>query len=133
MRRTIIVGFAMLASTAAFAIDFQAPILNQDKKPAILCADEKAHTGCNALTLGSVSAAALFAELPSDHDQRTGGSFISPDQKVKNAALALRILDTKEDVKLSAEEIANIKARVGAAFPPLVVLRTWQLIDPSAK
>lgn len=133
MLRSTIFTLAFLAAFPALAIDFTKPIDGPDGKPAQQCADQAKQTDCHMITLAEVASTALFTDLPSDRDPRTGQSSMTPEQKVKNAALALQILDAKGDLKLSAEQVSLLKARVGAAYSPLTVLRAWQLLDPNAK
>ena len=133
--RLALIAAALLSATPALAVDFSQPILDPSGKPGEQCADPAKHTGCTTITLGSVSSMALFTELPSDRDARTGAANLSPEQKARNASLGLRIVSAKpgEDVKLDSAEVTDLKARIGAAYPPLTVYRAWMLLDPNTK
>lgn len=51
------------------------------------------------------------------------------EDKVRNAILAQRIY--QEDApELKAEEVAELKRLIGEMYPPLIVMRAWELLDP---
>ena len=112
-------------SAPAFAdearkIDFTAPVIDQNGKPAHE-ADEKSPI----LTLGDLVAAALYRS-----PTLRQGEQADPIKLAKRAMLANRLHDAK-DATLTAEEVVEIKASIGV-FPPLSVLRVIEAIDPAS-
>ena len=70
------------------------------------------------LTLGIVAGAALLTDAPK-LDART---------KVKRFILAQKIFEGGE-INLEVEEIAEIKKIIGEIYPPLIVGRSWELLE----
>lgn len=89
------------------SINFKAPITDLDGKQV------------DGATLGSVCTAALLAPNQQDSAETKG--------KLFDLALAIH---GKEAADLKVEDVAMLKERVGKCYPPLVVGRTWQLLDP---
>jgi hypothetical protein len=61
-----------------------------------------------------------------------GDETMVADKKVALFKLALKVNDTAADCQLTAEEVAMIKERVGKGYPPLIVGRVFQLLDPAS-
>jgi len=60
-----------------------------------------------------------------------GDETLAAEQKVKMFELAMRIHGA-EQIELTAEDVSLIKERVGKAYPPMVVGRVFQAIDPAS-
>ena len=54
---------------------------------------------------------------------------LSGEEKLKRWELASKIKNTADPVELTAEEITLIKKLVGKAYGPLVVGRTWKILE----
>lgn len=52
-------------------------------------------------------------------------------EKVKRAKLAETIYLANGQLKLTAEQTALLKELIGRLYTPLVVMRAWDLLDPS--
>lgn len=61
-----------------------------------------------------------------------GDEHMNGEQKLKLYTLSMKINDTAAECRLSAEDVVLLKDRVGRAFPPLVVGRVFELLDPAA-
>jgi hypothetical protein len=81
--------------------------------------------GDGEFTLGAASATALLSPYPDEQN-------LDPKDKVRRYKLATKIADGGE-VDLSIEEIADLKKLIGKAFPPLVVGRAYEILDPEPK
>ena len=112
---TMTFAFVLSLSVAASAIDFTEVLKDLDGKPI------KHESG--ELTLGEAATIALLA--PYQDEQAKG------DTKAKRFLLAIKVRQAT-DVKLTAEEVKEIKDVVAKAFAPLVVGRVWEIIDPAA-
>lgn len=115
MVRYLVLALGLLLSTPALAIDFSKPIIGLDGKAVV---DEKTK---QPITLGVVSTQALVSSYP---DEKIDGV-----EKLKRGQLALKILDSKGDVTLTAEEVALLKNVIAKGFGPLVVSRAWPMLD----
>lgn len=103
----------------AIEIDFSAVLMDLDGKPLLDGAETDKDRA--PLTLGRVGGRALMGVFQEDA-QKPG------DQKRLRGDLGIRIYHGgKHD--LTAEEIAQIKEYVGKAFAPLVISRTYPLLD----
>jgi len=51
-------------------------------------------------------------------------------KKFERGALALKIHNNDEP-SLSVNEVALVKELIGKRFDPLIILRTWEILDPS--
>jgi hypothetical protein len=92
-------------------INFSLPILDRKGEP-VKAADM-------TITLEDVAANAVLTNNPKH----------SGKQKAELFALALKC---KGETTLSAEDIVKIKEAIGENYPPLVVGRAWELLDPKA-
>lgn len=117
----ILLPLALCFSIPALAVDFSQPILGADGKPIMAGGGKDAQT----TTLGSICASALFASYPDEQN-------LSGEDKVKRAALAMKLYNGGE-VSLSAEETALVKRLVAKAYAPLVVYRSWSMLDPTTE
>jgi hypothetical protein len=122
--RLIIVLLSLLFITPAFAggtprtVDFTTVLLDQDDKPFTECVD----TDCKSkvqITLGRVALRAL-----SNPEQG-----MKPEDSVLRGDLALRVYKAK-DVILTPEDTVLIKQCIAKLFGPLIVVRSFQLLDP---
>lgn len=85
------------------------------------------------LTLRAVIGQSCANSLPND-EQMTGA------KKAEIGALAVAMYATDpvtndfvDSVDLKAEQVTLIKERVAKGWPPLIVARAWELLDPPAK
>lgn len=111
---------------AAFAIDFTQVLIGVKGAPLM---DMDVPKGAEPipLTLGAAAAHALMADFP---DERMPGREVSAEQKYRRAALALRI-ETEIAAILTSDEITLIKAMIAKGYPPLVMYRAWNALDPA--
>jgi hypothetical protein len=134
MLRYIIATVLLAASSAAFGadeprkIDFQTVLVDQDGKGMTECADDPAPKGeevCKVrrpVTLGMLALRALSA--PEQN--------LAQDESLKRGQLALSIYKSAS-AQLTVEEIALIKKQIAKFFGPVVVARSFSLLDPAAK
>ncbi|KTQ97767.1 hypothetical protein NS226_03760 [Aureimonas ureilytica] len=94
-------------------IDFTATIRDLEDKPL------KREGGEGDLTLADVCIMGMLT--PADND-------LSGAEKARRFGLALRIKQGEED--WTVEDLSTLKASIGAIFTPLVVGRSWALLDP---
>lgn len=82
-------------------------------------------TGDDPLTLRRATISALNFEKP---DAR-GFSTLTGQEKFERFRLALAIASNLEPVELKAEEITIIKNAIAEMYSPLVVGRTWDMLE----
>lgn len=75
------------------------------------------------LTLGLVSFHALLGEYKDEPN-------LPGEEKYRRGELAARVRDAGE-LQLKAEEVALLKKVVAKAYGPLIVFKTWPLLDPA--
>lgn len=92
------------------------PLLDLDGKE-IMAPDGK------RFTLRHAVQQALMTVLESDRNMTAA-------DKVRAFSLALK--SQADDMEASAEDITFIKDRIGRAFPPLVVGRAFEMLDPTS-
>lgn len=116
----------LLLTTSAWAdprsIDFTVPILDADGQPFTECPDGPPTPDCKNkrdITLGFVVLRAL--SVPEQN--------LKPEDGLLRGKLALRLYKAKDE-HLTAEELVLIKAQVAKAWGPLIVARTFALLDP---
>lgn len=132
MRKVLFALVIIGSISPAWAVDFSAPIKDAENKPIPTCADKTPECE-RPFTLGRAAATALFASYPDEEaGPRSAGQAIAADEKVKRARLAMDIINGGQH-DLKAEDVVLIKKVVGKAFPPLVVMRIWDALDPGAK
>lgn len=95
-------------------IDFSAAITNLDGTPA--------KDGDADVTLGKVSCGALLATYPDEQH-------LSGEEKVKRFRLAETAAKGGEQ-EIKVEDVALLKKLIAKAFPPLVVGRAYDIIEP---
>ena len=113
---------AAIISTSAIAgeIDFSAQIKNIDGTIIRTC--ELDTPACKTpTTLAAVASAALLADDPK---QPTTGT-----DKVKRYVLAVKVYPGGK-ISLPVEDITLIKERIATIFPPLIVGRSYDILDP---
>jgi hypothetical protein len=116
MKLAALAAFAALAAPAwAAQIDFDAAITDLDGKPEML-------DGGRTMTLRIASEVALLSNFPDE-------PALATEAKSERFWLAERI-HRPGAADLSAEEVALLKRLIGKAYPPLVVGRAIQLLDP---
>lgn len=101
-------------------IDFTTAITNLD--------GEAIKDGSGEMTLREVAISALVSTLaePGGHAE-----VLQPMEKVGNARLA-QTIHGADTVDLTAEQVALLKSRIGRAYAPVVVMRAWDILDPTA-
>jgi hypothetical protein len=126
-----LLGMLAAGSAHAATIDFGAPILGPDDQPTHMCADEKNPECQKTLTLGRVAASVLWSGTPDERDQR-GVNSLKPEDAIHRSELAMKI-NKGGTVDVKAEDIALIKQLVGKTYPPLTIMRVYELLDPASK
>ena len=123
MKYAIIALFLSVSSAFAGEVDFSRHIVDLDGKdiPSSQAKDAP------PLDLATVAGMALLTEPPTERGQPQ-----NPVDKLARFNLALKI-HAGGKVNLSSEETTLLKAAVGAAYPPLVVGRADQILDPPEK
>jgi hypothetical protein len=97
-------------------IDFSVKIVSLAGIPV------KDQTGTEDLTLGSVCVNALLTLIE-------GQKRLSGMERKKQADLADRIYG-QDIVNLDVKDISLLKDLAGELYPPLIVKRVWDLLDP---
>lgn len=132
--RFIIISLCVFAAAAAAAetsrkIDFSVAIIDQDGEPMLECTEpatlpavDPACKTRRAITLGVVAMRAVMTPEPN----------LAPEESLKRGQLALSIYKST-GAELTAEEIALIKRQLAKSYGPLVVARTFPLLDPAVK
>lgn len=110
-------ALGLVLTAPALAVDFAKPIDQLDGTP--MRKEDK--------TLFTLNDAVQTALLSSYQDETIDGV-----EKSKRFWLAKRINDNRKDPTLTADEVALIKKLVAKAFNPLVVGRTWEMLDPAS-
>lgn len=96
-------------------INFSAPILDMEKNPV--------KEGDKDVTLGMVSCTALLATYPDEKE-------LSGLEKVRRGRLG-EIAFNGGEKEISVEDAALIKSLIAKAYPPLVVMRAYDIIEPA--
>ena len=78
--------------------------------------------GAGDLLLKDVMIAALLSVLPADRD-------MSGIKKFELGDLAARIYADGDEVEMSVEEVALVKARIGDLYVPAVVRPAWKILE----
>jgi len=97
-------------------IDFGQELLGIDGKPIM---DPQSQ---EAIRLNSVCINALMGQLEED-------SKVAGEKKLARWTLACRVQNGKGPIDMTAEEIADIKDRVGKAFAPVIVGPAFLALD----
>lgn len=124
MTRSLAFIFA-LWSTFAWAdprtIDFTQVILDADGQPFTECVEGPQRPDCvkRDVTLGLVVMRSL--SMPEQN--------LKPEDGLLRGKLALRLYKAKDE-HVTAEELTLIKAQIAKAWGPLIVARTFALLDP---
>lgn len=109
-------------SVMAGEVDFSTIITDADGAPIIDCTTDCG--GKPPLTLGRVSMRALTA-IYNDEPSLSG------EDKFRRGELAMRVYKGGS-VALTAEDTALLKRLIAKGYGPLIVLKTWPLLDPVA-
>ena len=114
---------AVLAAGYAGAaeVDFSRRITDLDGKDIPASADK----GANPLDLARVAGLALLAQSPDD-------ARMAQEAKLARFNLAIKV-HSGGRVDLTSEEVTLLKGAISAAYPPLVVGRAVEILDPPAK
>jgi hypothetical protein len=113
------------AAAQAGEINFAAVITDIDGTPIPDCVGNDC-ANKPALTLAAIAIRCLTANFPDEEKS------ISGEEKFKRGELALRIHKDGK-TSLTAEDVALLKRLVGKAYGPLIVVKTWALLDPAQK
>ena len=105
------------------AIDFSQPIVDDTGKTALI--DPKQES-LGVITLKFVSIHALTGLYEDEKN-------IAPEKKFERGLLAQKISAADGPMKLTAEEIADIKLVIGKAYGPWVIAQAWPMLDPAEK
>lgn len=118
MKKFLLATVLLLVAIApALAIDFKTEIKGIDGAAIPI---DPANKSQGNLTLGKVCEDALVATLPGDSP--------SPSEKNTRFWIAMKIHEGKE--QLTVDEIVTVKKVIGMAYGPLVIGRSYQLLDP---
>lgn len=79
---------------------------------------------CPVMSLGRAAANVLFADFRDEQ--------ISGEQKRARGDLAMRLRQDAH-AALSADEAALLKRLIGKAYPPLIVMQAYPLLDPNSR
>lgn len=117
---TIITTLFFVSNAFAAEIDFSRHITDLDGKdiPSSAAKDAK------PIDLASISGMALLTEPPAERGQAQ-----SPADKLARFNLALKI-HAGGKIDLSSEETTLLKNAIGTVYPPLVVGRAIEILDP---
>jgi hypothetical protein len=121
----ILLGVFLPVAAQAGGIDFAALLTDLDGQPIPDCVGNDC-ANKPALTLGVIAIRCLTANFPDEEKS------ISGEEKFKRGELALRIHKDGK-TSLTAEDVALLKKLVGKAYGPLIVVKTWALLDPAQK
>jgi hypothetical protein len=80
--------------------------------------------GDKPLTLATVSVRALVSSYEDEARNLNLG-----EEKFKRAELASRIYAATEPVKVKSEEITMLKKLIGKAWSPVIIFRSWPMLD----
>lgn len=124
----IIILAVLLALTAPAladeprAIDFTVVLTDADGAPVTECADpeDKECKVRRPVTLGTCAMRALSAPEPG----------LAQDEALKRGQLALAVYKASA-AKLTAEEITMIKKTIAKVYGPLMVARSFAILDPA--
>lgn len=134
MWRSCFAFCVVFLSTTAFAaggkIDFTVILDDADGQPIYECSDPGINTpatdpGCKAkrgVTLGLIAMRSLVAAEQG----------ITADESLMRGQLALSVMKSN-GAELKAEEVALIKKRIAAVYGPLIVARSFPLLDAAVK
>lgn len=118
---------SVLASPAlAEKINFGTVLTDQDNNPMLECADNpapKTDAECKQrqpVTLGMITLRALA--------QPEQG--LAADESLKRGQLGLRAYKA-ESIELTAEDLSVIKRQIAKIYNPLIVARTFPILDPA--
>jgi len=98
-------------------VDFSQVLVGLDGKPMQL---QTAPDRVEPMTLGRVAIEALLTPNENDKDGAT---------KLARFNVALRINDARAPMDMSPEDAATLKALIGAMYPPLIVGRTFEILN----
>ena len=125
-RVLVIVSLVLVLASPSYAIDFSVIVTDLKNEPITeRSADGKAHP----ITLGQLCSNALLATY---EDERS----LQAQEKIKRFKLAMKLNDANghpaRDVSLTTAEISEISRLAAKLYPPLVVGKILQIIDPEA-
>lgn len=99
-------------------IDFSTVITDFEDKPVF--------DGDKEVTLRLLSVGALSAQFQDEQN-------LSPTDKFKRGDLAIKIYNSTEPLAIKSEDVTMLKTVIGKAYGPVVVYRTYQLLDAGEK
>lgn len=124
--KLLLAAIALFVSTSAFAanVDFSTVVTDADGAAVADCAGSDC-AGKPPLTLGRIALHALTATFEDEKN-------LAGEEKFKRGQFAMRVYKG-DTVTLNAEDTALLKRLIAKAYGPLVVIKTWPLLDPSEK
>lgn len=105
-------------------MDLNQPIIDFDGKPIPLSDEEGKAVG--EMTFAKAIQRALLSHLQGDES-------LPGEKRFRLFHLAMKVDSVAKGSigdKLRAEDIVEIKGRVGKAFSPLIVGRVWEMLEP---
>lgn len=131
---TLLVTTALLLSAApAGAVDLSKGFMDTDGKTPVqdVLSQDRTQTcgdkvGGPCLTLRT----AVFHALLQPYDDERA---LSGEDKFRRGALALKLLDAKEnDFTFTAQEVLTLKLVLGKLYSPIIVVQAYRMLDPAA-
>lgn len=125
MRLAIVVASLLFATPVyALEVDFSAVMTDLDGAPIPDCNAADCE-GKPPLTLAKIASRVLTTTFSDERD-------LPGEEKLKRGELATRVYKGGV-VALKVEDASLLKKLIAKGYGPLIVLRTWTLLDPSGK
>ena len=116
-------------------INFEQKILSYTGEPFLTNQKLRQCPHCNeSLGIDEVSGIPLTLKLACARSLATlleSEGAMNGDERGKLGLLAIRVFEADGEMNISAEEIVLLKERVGRLYPPVVVARVFEALDPS--
>ena len=123
---SLFLALVMALASPSYAIDFSVIVTDLKNEPIT---ERSADGKLYPLTLGQLCSNALLSTY---EDERN----LQAQEKIKRFKLAMKLSDTNgnpaKDVSLTPAEISEITTLAAKLYPPLVVGKILQIIDPGA-
>lgn len=121
MKKFFLLAVILFAAPAfAGEVDFSTILTNEDNAPIPDCTTTDC-AGKPPLTLGRLAMHVLAANFPDEQN-------LSGEEKFKRGELALRVYKGGK-VNISVEEAALVKKLVAKGYGPLIILKSWPMLD----
>ena len=119
MKLFLIAALTAVGIGAAGAVDFTAPMLDDDGKPMCAVADKEGNC-TKKVTLGFVVRNAIDSPL-----NQQG---LSPEEKDRRGELTQAMIGATS-LKLLDSDVKMLKTAIGNAYAPSIVHQAWRLLD----